>query len=88
MEVKCMLLVNYAQLDESAILVPALIKIKVEFRITIAMRSLTPASSAHRFTYIASAPRYGAFVNSGGALIRLALDTCIRQHSSHTYRDP
>lgn len=24
---------------------------------------------------IASAPRYGAFVNSGGTLIRLALDT-------------
>ena len=69
-------------------LMPALIKIKIDFRITIAMQSLTPASMAHRFTYIASAPRYGAFVNSGGTLIRLALDTCIRQHSSHTYRDP
>lgn len=88
MEVKRMLLVNCAKLDESAMLMPALIKIKIDFRITIAMRSLTPASMAHRFTYIASAPRYSAFVNSGGTLIRLALDTCIRQHSSHTYRDP
>ena len=63
MEVKRMLLVNCAQLDESAMLMPALIKSKIDFRITIAMQSLTPASMAHRFTYIASAPRYLSLIH-------------------------